>query len=423
MSKNIIRYSGDNVQKKVKILIIIFIIIFLIISIFVYLKNREKIKVQQEAKEKEIKSHYSNFVKTNKETKLYNCENNEVVGTLGANVETTLKKLKINYVTKYFIIDEFEEEYCVSYLDVDPIEKLIEKDSRYKLYIPFNENIITNDKTNFYNKESNLVYSFNKSYEFPIIIKDSDRYYVEFYNQLLYVKKEDVKELKKVNNSNDVKAKEVSVLCYHAIYDPNSETCNTEICHTEKQFNDHMSYLNTNNYMTLKMEEFEMFVDGKINIPKKSVLVTIDDGHMGIRSIPILEKNKTYATMFLITSWFSTEHFQSQYLELHSHSDDLHDPNECPGYGTQGSAILCKNHDYLVNDLKESRKKLNDSRAFCYPFYDYNDHAIKAIKDAGFTIAFTGGRRKAKIGENKYKIPRYTIVSYDTVNDLINIIN
>ena len=417
-------------KNKTKIIIIMTILIILLLigsvtSVLMYKHNQrqEKIKIDQETKENKIKSHYSKFVKTNKKAKIYSCESNEVVGIFGAGVETTLKEIKINYETKYFVINEFEEEYCISYSDVEPIEKLTEKNNRYKLYIPFNENVVTNEKTDFYNSENNLVYSFNKSYEFPIIIKDSDKYYVELNNQLLYVKNDSVKEIKSSNNSSEAKASEVSVLCYHAIYDPNTETCDNIICHTEKQFNEHMSYLNTNGYMTLKMDEFEMFIDGKLNIPKKSVLVTIDDGVMGLRAIPILEKNQTQATMFLVTSWFSKEQFQSDYLELHSHSHNLHNQYECPGYGTQGSALLCKDHDYLVNDLKTSRERLDNSKAFCYPYYDYSDHAIAAIKDAGFTMAFAGGRVKAKIGTDKYKIPRYTILSYDTIHTLASIID
>ena len=33
-----------------------------------------------------------------------------------------------------------------------------------------------------------------------------------------------------------------------------------------------------------------MFIDGKINLPKKSVAITIDDGWFVYRAIPILEK-------------------------------------------------------------------------------------------------------------------------------------
>ena len=71
-----------------------------------------------------------------------------------------------------------------------------EIDNRYKNYIVFNENIVTNNKTNFYNEAGNLLYTINNSYDLPIIIKDNDRYGVEFINRLVYVNKNDVKKNK-----------------------------------------------------------------------------------------------------------------------------------------------------------------------------------------------------------------------------------
>ena len=37
---------------------------------------------------------------------------------------------------------------------------LKKEDTRYKKYIPFNENIITKDTTNFYDDKDNLVFSY-----------------------------------------------------------------------------------------------------------------------------------------------------------------------------------------------------------------------------------------------------------------------
>ena len=39
-----------------------------------------------------------------------------------------------------------------------------------------------------------------------------------------------------------------------------------------------MKYLHENDYLTLTLEEVEMFLDKKIRIPMKTVAVTLDDG-------------------------------------------------------------------------------------------------------------------------------------------------
>ena len=210
--------------KKSRVIIVIMIIIIILSGLsyiaFNYIKNNN-IELKKEKNIKEINSHYNEFVKTNKESKLYN-SNNEVVGTIGNNVELSLTKEKISKDTKYFKITTFDDDYYISYKDVDKIDKLSEINDRYKNYIVFNKNIVTNDSTSFYDENDNLLYTFNKSYDLPIIIKDDNKYGIEFNNRLLYVKKDDVKEIKKSNNTDKKNASGIAVLNYHAFYDENN---------------------------------------------------------------------------------------------------------------------------------------------------------------------------------------------------------
>ena len=77
----------------------------------------------------------------------------------------------------------------------------------------------------------------------------------------------------------------------------------------------------------------------------------------------------------------------------------------------------------IVADLKESSECLGGATVFCYPFGHYNDNAKKAVKDAGFRVAFVGGYRKSSRSDDKYKIPRYPIQDYTTLNQFISIVN
>lgn len=265
-------------RKKNKLIIIISIIIILLVGIgyikYNYIQNNNNLK--KESLIKEINNHYNKFVKTNKETKLYN-ENNEVVGTIGNNVELSLDNENISDTTKYFKVITFDDSYYIKYQDVDKIDKLSEVSDRYKNYIVFNENIVTNDKTLFYDDNDNLIYSFNKSYNLPIIIKDTDKYGVEFNNRLLYVKKDDVKEINKNNNTDKKNSSGIPVLNYHFAYEEDNP-CYEEICHSSKQIKEHFSYIKDNNFFTPTMNELEMYIDKKVQLPQKSVVITFDDG-------------------------------------------------------------------------------------------------------------------------------------------------
>ena len=69
----------------------------------------------------------------------------------------------------------------------------------------------------------------------------------------------------------------------------------------------------------------------------------------------------------------------------------------------------------LLEDLKKSREQLKGSTVFCYPFFEYNDYAINILKEAGFTMAFAGGRQKIKVGSNKMTLPRFGVINTTTL--------
>lgn len=421
--------------KKNKLIILILILVITIIIIilsFAYVKSsnikKENARIKKENHIKEINSYYNDFVTTNKETKLYNSDNEEV-GTISNNVELTLLKETISENTKYFKIKTFDNDYYIKYQDVDKIDKLSETNERYKKYIVFNENIITNDKTSFYDENDKLLYTLNKSFDFPIIIKEDDKYGIEFENRLLYIKKDNVKEIHANNNTEEKNSSGIAVLNYHAFYDEKNpeekSACTTSICHSKKQFESHLQLIKEKEMLTLKMHEVEWYIDGKIQLPK-SVLITIDDGPKTQVAVDLLTEYKMYATIFLITSWFDeTTYYKTDYIELHSHTHNMHEVGQCPG--GQGGGIKCLSEEKIQQDLIKSREELNGSTAFCYPFYEYNNYSIKMLKKAGFTMAFAGESRDSDnlvhVGSDKFNLRRYIIVINTTINDLNSYFN
>lgn len=423
-----------NIMGKKKIMFILIMALTFIFSIFFENKRIEKLEQEKQAALKlekqqieEITSHYNSYVKTNIETDLFIFENDEYtsIGKIGANVELTLNTLEITGDTEYFEIVGMSNIYFIKYSDVEPIESLSEKNKRYQNYIPFNENVVTKKTTRFY-KDDGLVYEINESYSLPILIKDGNKIYVEYENQLLYVLYEEIDSIVENVNSDKEKATKIGTIVYHFIYNPdNGEECNQIICHTVNQVQSHIDYLKSENYFTPTMAEFEMYIDGKLQLPKNSVVITVDDGWFGGNARDIFTKNEMNATIFVITSGYDPSGFVTEYVEVHSHSHNLHNPGVCPG--GQGGAIKCADKSFLLEDLKLSRERTFNSTVFCYPFYEYNSYSIEVLKEAGFTMAFggeyAGGYDKMVVGGDKYRIPRYTLLGDSSVAELKNFLN
>ncbi len=65
----------------------------------------------------------------------------------------------------------------------------------------------------------------------------------------------------------------IPVLVYHRIID-STETINV----TPNNFKEQMFFLKENGYTTINLEQLLKFMEGKILLPKKSILITFDDG-------------------------------------------------------------------------------------------------------------------------------------------------
>ena len=403
-------------KKKIKRiigLVLLSILIILMIIGFIIANKPKYVKLDHN---KLAKNHYKELITSTKKTNLYN-EKDEIIGSINANTSFNLDGVnKRRYKIK-------DTNYYIDYLDTKRIEKieapLHTEYSDYKNYIPYNINIITKEEYKLYQKDTEYL-TIKSSDEYSVIIRMNDKYGIEFNNQLFYIRKDDVKEEKSSNNTTLEIANDLPVLNYHYTINRAAgefNQCDQTICMEDTQVEEEIKYLSDNNFYTLSMRDVYLYLTGSIQIPKRSVTITIDDGWFVGRMVTILEKYNKVGTLFLIGSLLSPDEYKSQNLEIHSHTWNMHNIGECRG--NFGGAILCKSREYILEDLKKSRESLNNTTAFCFPFYEYNANAINLVKEAGFEMAFVGGNRSAKVGDNLFEIPRFIMLKSTTMNKFI----
>ena len=313
-----------------------------------------------------------------------------------------------NYVNKY--ADLHEKAILITTTDNNEIIDTINNDSKLKI------EKITNDELNFT--------SSNKKTTTDSNIKELDRYQIKSYtsidNLLKMANGEEV-----VENPPLLNNQAIPVLNYHFFYDPSlGEECNETICLTTDKFREHLAYLKDNGFYAVTMNEFTRWMYGEIELPEKSVLITIDDGakgtgaHNGNKLIPLLEEYQLHATLFLIAGWWDINNYRSPYLDIQSHTYDMHQYGSC-GRGQ----INCATYEEAKADLQKSLDIIGNKDSFCFPFYMASETSTQAVKDTGFRIAFGGGNRKATRSSNKYLIPRYPILSDITMDRFKSIVN
>ena len=415
---------------RVLIIVTIFIsVISLSCGIFIYndMKEREEASLNVSNTRKslikdediliKIKSNYGSAVKTTKDTKLYINDNGKYkdVGNINKDNILELESIdNINLDNKYFKL--LANDYYVSYKDVEPTDESINK--RYLNYIEFPIEVTTKESVVYYDENFNEVFTINIPTTSKVIVNLNDYYGISLLSRLVYVRKEDISNIVEVDSSEEI-AESIPAILYHFIYLDGDTSCNDIICHSEEQIDSHFKFIADNNVFTLNTSEVLSFIKGEINLPKKSILITIDDGARAENFIPFLEKYGLNATLFLVSSWYPVSKFSSPYLEIASHTHNMHTTGVCPT--GQGGGINCLPESEILNDLKLSRETLNNTKAFCFPFYEYSDYSINLVKEAGFEMAFIGGSTKIKKGIDPYKIPRYPILSSFGVDYISNL--
>ncbi len=202
----------------------------------------------------------------------------------------------------------------------------------------------------------------------------------------------------------------VAILMYHYFYDKNvktNETINSNYMEIH-DFESQMKYLHDNNYYFPTWQEVADFVDGKITLPEKSIVVTCDDGHASFfnLAIPVLNKYNIKATSFIITSKPSAKKipkYKSENIIFESHTHDMH-RGGCTG--GHGGLFRCISYDKGLADLKASQAVTGSSDALAYPYGDVTPNVLAITRASGFKVAVTTKYGKAQKGMDKLQLPR-----------------
>jgi peptidoglycan/xylan/chitin deacetylase (PgdA/CDA1 family) len=223
----------------------------------------------------------------------------------------------------------------------------------------------------------------------------------------------------------------VSVLSYHKFSKDKGDLTTV----TERAFDDQMRFLKENGYRVITMDEFFDFLDFKKQIPKKSVLITIDDGWRSVYEIafPILKKYRYPATFFIYTDFIIQ-------------SSKTLDWDRLKEMAKSGISVQChtRTHRYLdrrigretfkeyfetiQKDLTESariiKQRVNpDVKYLAYPYGETNHLVIALLTKLGYRGAFTVTRGGNPFFVQPYRVNRSMVYGTFDLKDFENNLN
>lgn len=230
-------------------------------------------------------------------------------------------------------------------------------------------------------------------------------------------------------------AKQVPVLMYHYItpHADNKEPRNNSIINLES-FEKGMKYLYDQGYYTATINELEQYVQGKLTLPVKTVVLTFDDGYQNniMYAYPILKKYGFHATIFVIgnrvqehtvqfeptqKSYLSRDEMKSSadVFEYHSHTYDLHRKNfiKCGRIASSGLDVT-----KIEKDISRMKESGIDSPYFSYPFGEYSTQMIYYLQKNGYRMGFSVRQGMVRPGDRMMTLNRLTVTTSTDLSEL-----
>jgi peptidoglycan/xylan/chitin deacetylase (PgdA/CDA1 family)/glycosyltransferase involved in cell wall biosynthesis len=244
----------------------------------------------------------------------------------------------------------------------------------------------------------------------------------------LFVKGESQKS--KIGKQTDGQA--VKVLMYHRVVG-DREHFNDYLWNiSQSQFRKQLSLLKKWGYSFIDFKDYLLSQEGKINLPKKSVILTFDDGYNGVYkyALPTIKEFGAKATAFVLGDrsiktnyWDEPTGFTGAPLledekvlelaesgfEIGSHS--LTHPNLTHVDKGKAWEEIARSKDSLESLLK------SPVVSFAYPFGASNVEVQNMVREAGYHYGCGVYSGPPKLGQNKYNIRRISVMTGTNIFD------
>jgi peptidoglycan/xylan/chitin deacetylase (PgdA/CDA1 family) len=208
----------------------------------------------------------------------------------------------------------------------------------------------------------------------------------------------------------------VVVLCYHRFEDNKRD----QLATNPTDFRSQMKQLKDDGIAVISMKDFLAWRHGEKSIPRKSCVITIDDGYISGYSVawPILKEFGYPFTMFIYTNyvsvggksitWEELEQMRDAGVDIECHTVSHHDLRHAPK--GQDYPTWLHNEIYTSKDILEQKLGVKIV-AFAFPYGTHNEQVRKMATEAGFQAQFTVYGQHMGIDAPADQIGRYALDS------------
>jgi peptidoglycan/xylan/chitin deacetylase (PgdA/CDA1 family) len=224
----------------------------------------------------------------------------------------------------------------------------------------------------------------------------------------------------------------VPILCYHNL----DQQARGRLVLSIKAFDEQMRYLKAEGYRVVSLKEFLEFTALRRQLPRKTVVLTFDDGWKSFRELarPILKDLGFGATLFIYTdfvgarlgmSWAELKELAAEGWDIQAHSKS---------HGDMRRKLEETDDEYakrmqaeLVQPLALFQRQMGRTPTIlAYPYGAHDDDVIRRTREAGYAAALDVRRQANPSFVQALTIHRSQIYSEMSMEDFkrnLNVFN
>lgn len=154
-------------------------------------------------------------------------------------------------------------------------------------------------------------------------------------------------------------------------------------------FDEQIKTLKNEGYTFLTTRELADAINEKNALPKKTVVITLDDGHWDVATdiLPILKKYKIKATAYIVPGFTGGSDFMTKAQVREVIKSGL---VEIGAHTVHHVSLRGQPLPIVKSEVNESKKILENTYnikvvSFAYPNGEFDETSVKIVKDAGLT--------------------------------------
>jgi len=206
----------------------------------------------------------------------------------------------------------------------------------------------------------------------------------------------------------------VNVLMYHHIQ-PESEAKKLNqggLTVAPEFFKKHLEYLKAQGYTTIFPGALANFFDNGISLPKKPVIITLDDAYEDnyLYAFPIIKELGLKATIFTPTGLVTVPDYLTwnEIKEMAS-SGLVYFGNHTWSHQNSQTSLQKLDMEIGTADKQLAENNLNSAKVFAYPYGKPSTGAEETLTKYGYKLAFTTVHGSIACKQKRFDIPRIRV--------------